>query len=136
MKVVLYWLDVTFFLVWAGALLVLGRGGFRFGFGMGLAAAAFVLWMTARFQLGSSFSVTPKAKGLVTTGLYSKIRNPIYLFGGLAFLGLAIAWGNPIGIVYVVLSWPLQMLRMRKEQAVLEQAFGDRYRAYKRHTWF
>jgi protein-S-isoprenylcysteine O-methyltransferase Ste14 len=35
----------------------------------------------ARYQLGTSFSIRPEAHQLVTTGLYSKIRNPIYLFG-------------------------------------------------------
>ncbi|HXM36873.1 MAG TPA: hypothetical protein VN920_16880 [Pyrinomonadaceae bacterium] len=30
-----------------------------------------------RYQLGKSFSIRPKARELVTHGLYSKIRNPI-----------------------------------------------------------
>ena len=133
---ILYWLDVTFFLVWATLLCAYGRPGFRFYGGMGLAAVAFVFWMTARYQLGRSFSFTPQAKELVTTGLYAKFRSPIYLFGTLAFLGLAIAWGNPVGVVCVVLAAPLQILRARREEAVLEQAFGEQYRVYKARTWF
>ena len=135
-KLILYWVDVTFFLVWAALLVEYGRRGLHFYAGMALAAVAFVFWMTARFQLGRSFSVTAKAKDLVTTGLYAKIRSPIYLFGGLAFLGLSIAWGQPVGFIYVVASVPMQILRARKESAVLEQAFGEKYRVYKAGTWF
>jgi hypothetical protein len=35
----------------------------------------------ARFQLGKSFAIKAEAHELVTRGLYSKIRNPIYVFG-------------------------------------------------------
>ena len=45
------------------------------------------LLVLARLELGSSFSVRPKAQTLVTHGLYSRIRNPIYVFGGLVFAG-------------------------------------------------
>jgi hypothetical protein len=35
----------------------------------------------ARWQLGRLFSVTPQASGLVTPDAYSKVRNPIFVFG-------------------------------------------------------
>ena len=136
LKPLLYWLDVTFFLVWAALLMQYGRRGVRFYGGMFCAGVSFILWMTARAQLGRSFSVTAKAKALVTTGLYAKFRNPIYLFGGLAFMGLAIAWGHPIAVLWVALSFVLQIARSRKEGAVLNQAFGEKYRIYKAKTWF
>jgi protein-S-isoprenylcysteine O-methyltransferase Ste14 len=41
----------------------------------------------ARYQLGKSFAVRAKAHELVTHGLYSKIRNPIYVFGVVMFGG-------------------------------------------------
>src|ERR1700730_17330605 len=40
-----------------------------------LAVVGYTVFVTARLQLGKSFSVTPRAKELVTTGLYSRIRN-------------------------------------------------------------
>src|SRR6202521_6374024 len=42
----------------------------------------------ARYQLGKSFSIRPKARELVAHGLYSKIRNPIYVLRSLSILGL------------------------------------------------
>ena len=52
--------------------------------GFAIAAPAFLLFVLARvFNLGQAFSVQAKASTLVTTGLYSRIRNPIYVFGAL-----------------------------------------------------
>lgn len=75
-----------------------------------MAVVGFALWMVAQVQLGKSFSVGTQAKTLVTTGLYSKFRHPIYLFGKLAFGGLFIAWGKLIGFLYFVLVCPVQIL--------------------------
>ena len=136
LKPILYWLDVTSCVIWAVIMLLYGHRGVRFYAGLTMAAVAFPFWMTARIQLGRSFSVTAKARELVTTGLYSKFRNPIYLFGGMTFLGLAIAWSNLIGWIYVLPTVPMQFLRIRKEEAVLERAFGEKYRVYKARTWF
>src|SRR5262249_11596499 len=47
--------------------------------GLILLVIGFVLWTAARFQLGTSFTVTPQARQLVSTGIYSRIRNPIYI---------------------------------------------------------
>jgi protein-S-isoprenylcysteine O-methyltransferase Ste14 len=43
------------------------------------AFVGYILFVTARLQLGKAFSVTPQARELVTLGLYSQIRNPIYI---------------------------------------------------------
>src|ERR1700722_3470487 len=51
---------------------------------------------TARYQLGRSFSITAKARQLVTKGVYSKIRNPIYVFGTLVFAGFVLVLHRPI----------------------------------------
>lgn len=109
----------------------------RYVIGLSIGAIGFVLWMVARHQLGKSFTVSAQANALVTTGLYSKIRNPIYFFGGVAFIGVFVAWGNMYALTAVIACYfTLQILRARKESAVLEQAFGDEYRRYKARTWF
>jgi protein-S-isoprenylcysteine O-methyltransferase Ste14 len=105
--------------------------------GMMVAFAAFGLWFVARLQLGKSFAIRAEAKALVTTGLYSKIRNPIYFFGGIAYLGLLIAWGYwSAMVVFIIVYVAKQIFRVRKEEKVLEAAFGDEYRRYKAGTWF
>jgi protein-S-isoprenylcysteine O-methyltransferase Ste14 len=93
-------------------------------------------WALARFQLGKAFSVTAKASVLVTHGLYSRIRNPIYVFGSVMIAGLMLFFLKPEGLLLFLALIPLQVVRARKESAVLEAAFGDKYREYKRKTWF
>ena len=104
--------------------------------GLCLLIVGFVLWTIARFQLGSSFAVKAQARQLVTHGLYSKIRNPIYVFGSLVIVGGILVFGRPILFLIFVLVIPLQIWRARKESTVLEAAFGDEYRKYRAGTWF
>ncbi len=74
-----------------------------------------VLLVLARIELGGSFSVRPKAQTLVTHGLYSRIRNPIYLFGGLAIAGVFLYINQPLYLSIFVVLIPLQIYRARQE---------------------
>jgi len=104
--------------------------------GLGIGLPALVGLFVARFQLGQSFAVTPQARELVTRGLYSKIRNPMYGFSSLLVVGFALAIQiRPILLVLAVLI-PVQLIRSRQEARVLEEKFGDEYREYRKKTWF
>lgn len=104
--------------------------------GLGIMVPTFFLWALARLQLGEAFSVEARATRLVTHGLYSKIRNPVYVFGGLFIVGLLVYMGRPLFFLVLLIIVPLQVTRVRNESRVLEAAFGDEYRAYKARTWF
>ena len=104
--------------------------------GMVVVAVGFLLWTVARFQLGASFAVSAQARKLVTHGLYSKIRNPIYVFGSLVIVGMILVIGRPVWLLIFAVIIPLQIWRARKESAVLEGAFGEEYRKYRAGTWF
>jgi protein-S-isoprenylcysteine O-methyltransferase Ste14 len=90
----------------------------------------------ARYQLGRSFSIKPEARALVTNGLYSKIRNPIYVFGMVMLVGLLLVFQRPNWWIFPVIVAAGQATRARLEARVLEAAFGDAYREYRRKTWF
>jgi len=104
--------------------------------GFAIAVSALLLLLTARIQLGRAFSVRAKASNLVTAGLYSRIRNPIYIFSSLLILGAIIWSGRPLFLLLFVILLPVQINRSRKESEVLEAKFGDEYRQYKQRTWF
>jgi protein-S-isoprenylcysteine O-methyltransferase Ste14 len=91
---------------------------------------------SARYQLGRAFSITAQAHHLVTQGVYSKIRNPIYVFGTAAIAGFVLIVHRPVGWLLVSAAIVVQALRARREARVLEAAFGDAYREYRRKTWF
>ena len=133
---ILRWTDVV-------ACLILFALAVRFGphtcvwyVGLILAASTLPLWVVARRQLGGAFSAKPEARYLVTRGLYAKIRHPIYVFGCLAYFGSLLAlqvW--PILAAWLALT-PIEVVRARREDRVLADAFGPEYAAYRRQTWF
>jgi protein-S-isoprenylcysteine O-methyltransferase Ste14 len=104
------------------------------GVGLGLLGLAGVI--SARATLGRSFSVAPRARQLVTTGIYSKIRNPIYVFSGLCVTGIFLIVRKPHLWYLLLVLIPVQTIRARQEARVLEAAFGDAYREYRKRTWF
>ena len=104
--------------------------------GLAIAAPAFLLLALARIQLGRAFSVRAKATSLVTTGIYARVRHPIYVFGALVVAGILIAADRPWWLLIFAVLIPVQLLRVRAEEQALEAKFGDAYRDYKRRTWF
>lgn len=104
--------------------------------GLVIAVPCFLLLVLARIQLGKAFSVQARATILVTTGLYSRIRNPIYVFGSLMIAGFILWINQPWLLLILVVVLPMQFFRSRKEAQVLEEKFGTEYLEYKRKTWF
>lgn len=104
--------------------------------GVILTIIAFILWITARVQLGNAFSIAPEAKFIVRAGLYQKLRHPVYYFSILAGLGLSIyLWRWPL-FVALILFIGLQTFRIRKEETLLVKLFGKEYSDYKQSSWF
>lgn len=104
--------------------------------GSALAMVGLALGFTARYQLGRSFSITPQARKLVTHGLYSKIRNPIYVFGLLVLAGCLLAFQVRRGWILLVAVVAMQTVRARREARVLKEKFGEEYRQYRSRIWF
>jgi protein-S-isoprenylcysteine O-methyltransferase Ste14 len=104
--------------------------------GLLLMTPALILLTVARIQLGNSFSGAPQATQLVNRGIYSRIRNPIYVFGTIFFTALFLFLERPLLLLLLVPLLILQITRARAEARILEQHFGDQYRQYKANTWF
>lgn len=104
--------------------------------GVSMTGCALLLWIKARLDLGTSFSIRPRTNELVTRGLYTKIRNPMYVFGAVAIFGLLLALNNPYLYPFFVVLLVVQFFRARKEEKALVKHFGDTYLKYKEGTWF
>jgi len=73
---------------------------------------------------------------MVSDGIYSKIRSPIYVFSALPIFGFLLALQKPLLFFLLAILIPLQIIRARQESKVLEEKFGEEYRKYKQSTWF
>jgi protein-S-isoprenylcysteine O-methyltransferase Ste14 len=51
-------------------------------------------------------------------------------------VGLALIVGRPELLTVLLVLIPVQIIRARREAAVLEAKFGDAYREYRKRTWF
>ncbi len=136
MKNALRWIDFVQYPLVLGLAIWYGPRTPLLYVGLSISIAAAMLSGLARWQLGDSFSVNAEARRLVTSGLYSRIRHPVYLFGDLAYLGALVAlqvwWVLPIWLAMALVD----MRRARREDSVLAEAFGSEYAAYRARTWF
>jgi protein-S-isoprenylcysteine O-methyltransferase Ste14 len=73
---------------------------------------------------------------LVTTGLFSKLRHPIYTGFILWILGWAIYHGAIVSLVIGFLGIGNILYWRRLEEENLESWYGKNYQAYRRETWF
>jgi protein-S-isoprenylcysteine O-methyltransferase Ste14 len=105
--------------------------------GVVLYAAGGVLRLWPVFTLGPRFSglvaIQPGHK-LVTTGIYSVVRNPSYLGLLVNALGWALAFRSAVGVLLALLYIPPLIARMRSEEALLHSHFGAEYDAYRART--
>jgi protein-S-isoprenylcysteine O-methyltransferase Ste14 len=97
---------------------------------------ALMFWIISRVQLGSSFSLIPEAKEIVTNGIYSKIRHPIYFFTLIANLGVIYLLDNKYLYLLMPIFIIVQYIRIQKEEYLLTKKFGNKYLDYKKSTWF
>lgn len=103
--------------------------------GVLVAVVGFLLWLIARIQLGNAFTIAPEAHFIVSGGLYSKFRHPVYYFSTLAVIGLGIyIWLWPMLVVLAVMI-NLEAFRLQKEDEQLTKKFGQQYLEYKKSTW-
>lgn len=125
------------FALWAQVAVV--NGGvwhWQFTIGLALIVPSFVLWAVARAQLGDAFTPRAEARRLVTHGLYARIRHPIYVFAECMALGIIVFMRLPWLLVPWIPAVGWQVVRARRENRVLEDAFGDAFRQHRSRTWF
>jgi protein-S-isoprenylcysteine O-methyltransferase Ste14 len=103
--------------------------------GAGLQLTSMAWQFTAKVFLGRSFGLLPAQRGLVTAGPYRVVRHPIYfgyLVGHVGFLLANFSWRNVavLGLLYVV-----QVVRIRREEAILAATDADYGRYQRRVRW-
>jgi protein-S-isoprenylcysteine O-methyltransferase Ste14 len=83
--------------------------------------------------LRRAFSVFPEARALVTTGPYTVVRHPVYLFEEVTFFGMMLQFTQPWAFVIFVAQCAFQLMRIPYEEHVLRETFPE-YEAYAART--
>lgn len=102
-----------------------------------LAAAGIVVRVSGHLQLNGAFSqYVEKQPGhrLVQSGMYAKIRHPMYVGSILLFIGMPLVIGVTWAWIFSALGVGGIMFRIRKEEAFLATELVG-YREYMRNTW-
>ncbi|MDI4663985.1 isoprenylcysteine carboxylmethyltransferase family protein [Xanthobacter autotrophicus] len=100
-------------------------------------AALWLFWRTHR-QLGRNWSVTLEIKDkhkLITSGVYERVRHPMYSAFFLWALAQALLLPNLIaGPAGLVGFGTLFFFRVGREERMMREAFGAEYEAYEKRT--
>ena len=83
-------------------------------------------------RAGTTIKPFQESSALVTTGMYRITRNPMYLGMVTVLTGVAALTGSSSPFVMPVLFVPVLNSRViRHEEEMLEERFGEEYRAFK-----
>lgn len=106
--------------------------GFVKGVGLGVLIVGLGIALAALFQLRGLENIDH----LVTTGLFSKLRHPMYLGFILWILGWVIFTGAVVSFVFALAAIGCILFWRRLEEEKLVSDFGDEYLKYRKSTWF
>jgi len=110
----------------------------RAAIGVVLMAGALALFYLTHRQLGRYWSVTLDTRRehkLISTGVYSRVRHPMYTAFWLLAFAQAFLIANWVAGLAGLLGWgTLYFLRVGREEQLMVETFGDEYRDYARRT--
>ena len=105
--------------------------------GVALIVIGLTIELVAQITLRHSYSSTLVIREdhqLITHGVYRFIRHPIYLGVILVFIGFAVYASSLYGLLAMSALFPVFLNRIRMEERLLTEEFGDEYRTYKEAT--
>jgi len=86
------------------------------------------------WQNYSGFVVIKKGHQLITHGIYRFTRNPIYLGAIMVFAGLPVYAASVYGFLAMFAQIPVFLFRIKMEEKMLAEHFGDEYETYRNTT--
>jgi protein-S-isoprenylcysteine O-methyltransferase Ste14 len=106
--------------------------------GCAIGIAGFAVRIIAKRTLGRFFTVRVQLQEnheVVDTGLYGLVRHPLYLGIILEWIAPPLILGSPAGFLFVTIWMVIGVLqRIPREEALLVEGLGEKYRAYMGRT--
>jgi protein-S-isoprenylcysteine O-methyltransferase Ste14 len=94
-----------------------------------LVAAALLIWKSHSFIVHGQ-----RTEKVLDEGAFRFVRHPLYLAGVLTMLGLAVSTGSLLALGVWAVMFVFYNYIAGYEERLLEERFGDTYRAYKART--
>ena len=105
--------------------------------GEAIAVSGLVIFILAFFSFGDSWriGIDRKTAGqLVTGGIFSVSRNPIYVAFDLIFIAVFLINGTWFFLIFAVLAILAVHMQTLREEKFLAQCYGEEYEQYRRRT--
>ena len=105
--------------------------------GLALFAVGLTIAIIAAFTLGRFYSaslVTRVDHRLIRHGLYRFVRHPLYFGVLIAIFGIPVFAPSFYGFLVMSALIPIFLIRIRMEERLLTEEFGDEYRKYRKST--
>ena len=103
-------------------------------FGIALLVAGLTIMIVAQITLFRSYSATLVIREdhkLITHGIYRFMRHPIYTGAIMGLSGIAVYATSMYGFLVLSALIPVFLIRIRLEERLLTEEFGDEYLTYK-----
>jgi len=105
--------------------------------GLALFIIGLIIMLVGQTTLWRNYSGTVLIRvdhQLITHGIYRFTRNPIYLGGIMAITGLPVYAASLYGFLAMLVLIPIILNRIRLEERLLTEEFGEVYQTYKETT--
>ena len=106
--------------------------------GVALGLTGFAIRIIAKKTLGRFYTVRVQLQQdheVIDTGIYGLVRHPLYLGFILEWLAPPLILGSPAGFLLTTLPIVIGVLqRIPREEALLTEGMGEKYRAYMGRT--
>jgi len=106
-----------------------------FGLFITIVSIPIIIWVHQTLGKAYSYALETKSEqSLITTGPFRRLRHPLYSAHNLFNLGMIFLTLNIPLTIFAIIGVPLTYVRMRDEERMMFEMFGEDYKEYMKQT--